>query len=264
MHPRTIRFFAILFLVGCSLSCRSVPPPANPYSHAPDLLTDMNALRSGVKSFRIAGTVDHLGRQRVQGKAFLFGELPGRLRVDVLSPFGTTLSVLTVDAGVFGLSDHREGRFFSGPAQPCNIARLIGIALPAEDIIRIVLGQTPLIETDGETDIQWHRDGFYRVTLRSGDLLQRLDIDPDRNTLRLRRSVLEDKGTVVYEIAYSRWRAVNSRTLPMEIRIRMPAEKSEIVLRHEPQSVDLNVPLPADAWRQTFPTGARIQEVSCD
>jgi hypothetical protein len=259
---KRLRQTAAVLLVSGVTACGPVPPPANPYSIAMDIISDMSTLRGATKSFRIAGTVDHLGKQRIQGKAFLFGELPDRLRVDLLSPFGTTLSVLTAQGGQFGLSDHREGRYFQGPAQPCNIARLVGIALPAEDVIRILLGHTPLI--DGPGEVSWDGDGFYRVSLSSGTMTQVLEIGSDRNTLPLQRSVLLDSGKTVYEIVYSQWQSVGERVIPFEIRVRMPAEKSELIVRYDANAVEFDVSLPSDAWEQRFPTGVKIENVTCD
>ena len=259
--------FACLALGGALVAlvaCGPIPPPANTNTAAPDMQDDMLALRGGVQSFRIAGSVTHVGKQRVQGKAFLFAELPTRLRVDILSPFGTTLSVLTVDDGHFALSDHREGHCYSGPAAPCNIARLIGVSLPAEDLIQLVLGQVPLIEPDRPPTIQWLRSGFYRVTLQRGHSVQHLDIDPDREILPLHRAVLEERKKVVYEVSFSRWRQVASRMLPLEVRIRMPADNAEVILRYETHNIELDVALPDDAWRQQFPAGCPVHEVHCD
>jgi hypothetical protein len=249
-------------LVLTALACGPVPRPDDAYASAPDLLRDMRALREGIKSFRITGKVDHFGEEhRVQGKTFLFGELPGRLRVDLLSPFGNTLSVLTVDRDRFQLADFRENRFLEGPAEPCNIARLIRVPLPAEDVIRALIGHSPVIE--GHEQVEWDRQGFYRVVITDGERVQTLEVGPDRSSLPLRRSKLMEGGQKVFDMTFDRWERVDGAWVPHEIRVKMPAEKADLLMRYDEGGVEVDVELPADAWTQSFPDGATVEPVDC-
>lgn len=249
-------------LALAALSCGPVPMPEGAFRSAPDLLERMASLRGRVRTLRAAGRVDHFGEeQRVQGRAFVFLELPGRLRIDVLSPFGSPLSVLTVDEDDFALADHRAGRFFSGPAEPCNIARLVQVPLPPEDAVRILIGDVPLIP--GEPEIGWLDRGRYRVTVRDGPQKQILDVDPDPGSLQLRHSRITDEGGVVLEVRYDRWRPVGRAFVPHEIRLSMPREKADVLLRYDDGAVEVDSKLPADAWSQDFPPGAEVEEVFC-
>jgi len=254
---------ALAIAIGlAAIGCGPVPRPRDAYDSAPDLLADMRALRDRVRSFRITGTVDHFGEdQRVRGKTYLFAELPGRLRVDLLSPFGNTLSVLTVDGGAFALADYREDRFLEGPAEPCNIARLIRVALPADDVIRVLIGHSPIIE--GNAEVDWDRKGFYRVTISDGARRQTLEIDPDRASLPLRRSRLEEDGATVFDMTFDRWRSVDGAHVPYEIRVAMPRDKADLLVRYDDDGVEVNVDLPADAWSQAFPAGTEPERVEC-
>lgn len=254
---------ALLLAFGlAAASCGPVPRPKDAYDSAPDLLDDMRALREKVGSFRITGRVDHFGEEhRVQGKTYLFAELPGRLRVDLLSPFGSTLSVLTVDRDAFALADFRENRFLEGPAEPCNIARLIRVPLPVDDVIRVLVGHSPIIE--GRTEVEWSRKGLYRVTVTDGARVQTMEIGPERGSLPLRRSRLEEGGGVVFDMTFDRWRVVDGHYLPHEIRVRMPRDKADLLVRYDDDGVELNVDLPGDAWTKSFPAGAEVERVEC-
>jgi len=254
-----------LLLMGLAAAlpaCGPVPRPADAYASAPDLIADMARLRSRVRTLRLTGRVDHFGEEhRIQGRLYLFADMPDRLRVDLLSPFGNTLSVLTVDGDRFAMSDLREERFMEGPALPCNIARLVRIPLPPEDVARIISGGTPLIE--GAPRVGWDRRGFYTVAIDEGRLSQALEVGPDRDTLFLRRSTLTEGGEVVFDIRYERWLRVGEAHLPHEISVRMPAEKADLLLRYDEGGVEVNVKLPDDAWRQAFPDGATVEQVTC-
>lgn len=244
-------------------SCGPVPPPKNAYSSGPDLIADMTALREEARTLRASGRVDHFGEEhRVQGKVFVFTQLPSRLRVDLLSPFGNTLSVLTVDEGRFAMSDLKEGRYMEGPAEPCNIARLIRIPLPAEDVVRILVGHTPLIE--GESVVEWNREGYYEVTVVDGARKQVLRVGPSKDVLPLLRSTLEEDGEVVLDIELARWSRAGEHQVPREIRIEMPHHKVDLLLRYDDDGVETDVDLPRDAWKQVFPAGVEVESVTCD
>ncbi|MCP4678374.1 MAG: DUF4292 domain-containing protein [Deltaproteobacteria bacterium] len=246
------------------LACGPVPPPENAYTNAEDLLDKQREHRDAVRSFRITGRVDHFGEEhRIQGKVYLFAELPGRLRIELVSPFGNPMSVLTVNKGIFALHDLREGRYLTGPAEPCNIARLVRIPLPPDDVARILIGHTPLI--DGNAEVEWDTDGFYQVTIHDGEGTQHLEIGPSRKILPLKRSRLKDPSdATVFDITYDRWNRIGDASMPHEIHIVMPRDKADLLLRYDDEGVELNVDLPEDAWDQSPPPGVKVEQVTCD
>lgn len=253
----------IILGLGAFSACGPVPPPRDAYTKAPDIIADLEARRANIKSFRITGRVDHFGEQhRIQGKTFFFAVLPNQLRIELVSPFGSPLNVLTINGDIFALHDLREGRYLTGPAKPCNIARLVRIPLPREDVVRILIGYTPLIE--GKSEVTWDTKGFYRVTITDGERTQRLEIDGNHETLPLMRSTLEDANGVVFDITYKKWRTVTDIRMPHEIRIKMPRKKSDLLVRYDTGGVELNVELPKDAWDQTPPAHLTPEQVDCD
>ncbi|MCP4605767.1 MAG: DUF4292 domain-containing protein [Proteobacteria bacterium] len=244
-------------------ACGPVPPPLEAYTSAPDLLREQSELRNKIRSFRIAGRVDHFGEEhRVQGKIYLFADLPGRLRIELVSPFGSPMSVLTVNRDNFSLHDLREGRYLTGPAEPCNIARLVRIPLPPDDVMQILVGHTPIIE--GSEEVTWDKGGFYRVVIRDRKKVQNLEIGPGKNTLPLRKSRLEDENGTVFNITYDRWKNLGAIAIPHEIRVKMPRKKADLLLRYDEGAVELNVDLPDDAWNQSPPPGLTVEQVTCD
>lgn len=255
--------WTVLWLALYCVGCGSAARPANAYGNAADLMADMSVRSDKISSFRITGRVDHFGKEhRIQGKVFLFARLPSKLRVDLLSPFGSTLSVLTVNDGRFAMSDIREDRYLEGPADPCNIARLVRIPLPPEDVARVLVGHTPII--DGAAEVIWSDKGYYRVTISDGDRTQLLDVGPDPDVLPLLRSRLEDSAGQIYDMSFERWRSVKGIPIPHEIRIKMPRDDADLLVRYDDDGVELNVKMPADAWDHSFPDGADVEHVTCD
>ncbi len=247
-----------------ALACGPIPPPVNAYTQAPMILKDLEARRDGIKSFRIMGRVDHFGKKhRVQGKTFLFSILPKKLRIELVSPFGNPLNVLTINEEAFVIHDMREGKYLTGKPEPCNIARFVQIPMPVEDVVRILIGDTPLIE--GNASVVWDRnEGLYRVTITDGVRTQRVEIGKEHDTLPLLRSTMEDAEGVVFDITYKRWQPVSGFRLPHEIRVKMPREEADLLVRYDSGGVELNVVLPPDAWSQTPPPGLEPEVVTCE
>lgn len=254
--------FVLLPLTWLVSACGPATKPLDAYTEGADILLDFQNKISKIQSFRITGRVDHFGEEhRIQGKTYLFSKLPQNLRVEIVSPFGSPLSVLTVNETDFALHDIREGRYFAGPAEPCNIARLIRIPLPVADVIRILVGSAPIIE--GTSQVTWDPKGFYRVVISDGRRIERLDIGPDKNSLPLLRAVLEDEEGLIFDISYSRHLVTAGVQVPREIRVKMPREKADLLLRYDQDGVELNVDLPEDAWTQTPPSGMAVEKVDC-
>lgn len=256
------RVFSLAALLA--IACGPIPPPENAYTQAPTILKDLEGRRDGIKSFRIMGRVDHFGKKhRVQGKTFLFAILPQKLRIELVSPFGNPLNVLTINEETFAIHDMREGKYLTGKPEPCNIARFVQIPMPAEDVVRILIGDTPLIE--GEPKMEWDRNqGLYRVTITDGVREQRVEIGKEHDTLPLLRSTMGDAKGVVFDITYKRWQPVSGFRLPHEIRVKMPREEADLLIRYDTGGVELNVELPPDAWTQTPPPGLKPEMVTCE
>jgi hypothetical protein len=254
-------FAAIVVLV--TTACGPVPPPENAYTNGPSILKDLEERRRGVTSFRVTGRVDDFGgKHRIQGKTYLFAVLPKKLRIELVSPFGNPLNVLTINDDKFAIHDLREGKYLTGPAEPCNIAKFVRIPMPPEDVVRILVGHTPLMA--GKAKVTWDTQGFYRVSISDGERTQHLEIGGDHETLPLSRSRLEDAEGTVFDITYGRWQPVDGHMMPHEIRVKMPLEKAHILVRYDKGGVELNVELPEDAWSQTPPPHLTPELVTCD
>jgi hypothetical protein len=254
-------FFVALVV---STACGPTPRPADAYEDVGVLLADWSAKRAAVRSLRATGRIDQFGKdQRISGMVYVFARLPDALRVDLVSPLGHSLAVLAAQAGRFSMHDVREGRFLQGPAQPCNIARLVQIPLPVEDVVRLLIGSTPRIE--GSPSLVWDPDkGAYAVTLDDGDAQQKLLIGPDRRVLPLLRSKLTRRGEVAFDVLLERWSPAGAHTLPREIRVKMPSKDVDLLLRYDLEGLEPDVNLPQDAFQLVPPPGMKIEEVTCE
>ncbi len=257
-------FFTVVFpaTLWITTACGPVPPPKDAYQAAPDLLEDFDTLRGKARAFRITGRIENRGDSNpIQGKVYLFALFPNLLRVELISPFNTPLSVLTVNGQSFALHDLREGRYLTGPADPCNIARLIQVPMPPGEVMQILRGNSPRIE--GTQKITWNKKGFYQVIIQNDHQLQRMEIGSLKSELPLLKSRLEDQHGLVFDITYDRWYPVNGISMPHEIHIQMPRELVDIKLRYNENGVELNIALPKKAFSQSPPSGTMAEEVDC-
>ena len=99
-----------------------------------------------MKTLRATAKIDHMahGGERVRVKVNMLLARGGKLRFEADSPLGGALATLTSDGQQFSLLDVRSNRFLTGPAKACNVARLIRLAIPPDDIVAVLMGGAPL------------------------------------------------------------------------------------------------------------------------
>jgi hypothetical protein len=244
--------------------CPGVPPPANAITDGQEMVSLLGAIHGRARSLRAQGRADHLGPEgRVRGTVMFFVERDAKLRFDALTPAQTTAATLTSDGERFALLDARENRFYTGPAEPCNIARLLRIPLAGNDIVEILLGGTPLVGPAGSARVTWDDDGYYVLRLASADgrFHQEVHVSGERSRLDVLSSVVRDRRGTWFEISYEDHARVGGIAIAKKIHFEMPRQDADVLVRYD--DVELNVELPADAFVQPAPEGLTAQEVSC-
>lgn len=206
---------------------------------------------------------------RIRGTVLMFLEQPSRVRFDVMTQLGPA-AILTSDGDDFQLTDLREGAFLHGPTCSQNIARLLGISVEAENVLRILTGDTPLIEA-AERSMEC-RDGSYVVTLTAADgatqeVIFSVD-EADRNEapedqrLTLRRSTARaPDGTKRWEASYDDYIEVDGRAFPTDVRFIDEINGADTSVRVK--SIVVDPEIPEDAFRQAPSPGMSIEFASC-
>ena len=138
---------ALLLMSLAVAGCKTAPAcPVQTRTDAAKALDDHADRQAGWQSIKAEARVTQWGRNgRIRGTVLMFLERPDRVRFDVMTQVGPA-AVLTSDGETFQLSDLREGTFLHGPTCPENIARLLGISVDAENVLRLLTGDTPTIE----------------------------------------------------------------------------------------------------------------------
>lgn len=238
------------------------PTPEQLISKSKTYSSDVNTIIGEAK-------VDYFDRKaglsgRIKGSALFLIERPDKLRFDIISPAGNPIATMVSDGKCLSLLDLSQQVFFQGEPSAENIGKLFGISVGSDDMIKALLGQTPILESPEKQKVKYEK-GQWVLTLTKGDFKQTLRYDAD--TSYLKDSTLEQNGAVVYHIVYEEYqeaRGLKGSALPMEILFERPSEKSDLkikVLRdkdEEDDPLEINKTLPETALTLTPPQGVEI------
>lgn len=246
---------ALLVAGGC---VRRAPPP--------DLAADPAELLLQVE--RTQARVDRVqgeARVRIESPAgdgtvtqFLAAERPDRLRLDALDFFGNPAAVLVADGDRFALLDLRERVFYRGASSPENLARLLPLAIPARELVLLLLGAVPLA---GRPVAIAPGDGVVRLTLEGADGAQRLDVGAGAAVHRSKFTPAPGKPPSPgrYDVAFHHFRELGGRPFPGEVRLDAPGAK--VHLRLSWKEIEVNGVLPEGGFTLAPPPGVRIVEL---
>jgi hypothetical protein len=128
-------------LLGCQRAA-----PASRFPDAQSLLSHLRQQQSCSRGVAGEGKLDYFGKEgRVRGSVLFLAQSPDRVRLDVISPFGATLSTLTSDGTDFSLYDLRQKVFLKGPANACNLSKLTHVPMPPHALVSLLRGEAPLL-----------------------------------------------------------------------------------------------------------------------
>jgi outer membrane lipoprotein-sorting protein len=247
---------ALLALAGC-----------HPRRPPPDLSLDPAALLAEVQAAQ-ARVVSVQGRARVGVEApggaggteqFLVAERPARLRIEVQDFFGNVVASLAVDEGRLALYDARERTFLRGAATPANLARLLPVAITPEDLVTLLCGSAPLLQ--GAPVSAEPADGSVLLTLRAGDLVQRLEVGPGAAllTARQRRVTAAGEQPAGLDAEFSVHRTRAGQRMPTDLSARAP--EAGVALTLHWRELEVNAPVDPSLFRLTPPSGARVVDL---
>lgn len=278
-----------LALGGCS---RAAPPSQFP--SADQALERMHATYACSRGVRGEAKLDYFGEAgHVRGDLLYLAMLPDHVRLDVVSPFGATLSTLTSDGQRFSLYDLRQKQFLQGPANECNLARFTNVPMPPHALVQLLRGEAPvLLHEPGGTRIEW-RGGRYVLDIDSRhaahETIELLPLESDWNRPFAEQHVIvlgvhiAELDVRLYDVELRGHRQVRtappwtdpdgldppilpsgpscSVPVPTRIRIEVPEVDHDLLL--ENKETVLNPPLQPGAFGQEVPSGVAVRESRC-
>jgi outer membrane lipoprotein-sorting protein len=150
-----------------SLAC-AAPPPASQFPNAQAALDRMRATTSCSRALTSDAKIDYFGDAgRIRGRLLYVVAVPDKLRLDIVSPFGATVSTLTSDGHDFSLFDLRQKQFLHGPANACNLGKFTHVPMPPAALVQLLRGEAPvLVHAPTAASISWE-SGEYVIRIQS-------------------------------------------------------------------------------------------------
>lgn len=287
------RSLAAWILVLFAAGCQRAPPP----SRVPDAeaaLARMRASQACSRGVSGEAKLDYFGESgRVRGSVLFVASVPNRIRFDVFSPFGATLSTLTSDGTRFSLYDLREKTFLYGPATACNLQRFTRVPLPPHAFVDLLRGVAPVLVHDaGQATVDWD-DGAYVVSIASKHQARQLiHLEPaeadwnrpwQEQRLRVREVSVKQGGATLYRVELTEHRLVETAAtrvdpdgidppvppsgpacraeLPHRLHFVTTNGEHDVVLAS--RDLEHNPPLVTDVFTQQPPPGARSRPSPC-
>jgi hypothetical protein len=247
--------------VGCG--ARMIAQPSGPAPTATELHDLAVDRLQPLYAVRVRATLEYYGEQgRARIRQALLGREPSDVRMESISPFDTTLSVLVLRGGSLRFYDLQNEQFVVGRAVPEHISRLVPLWLTAEDIVRVLLGGPPLDAGDpthADQAVEWDgRAGAWRWTL-PGVPEGRLHVWMRHGTWSLSGAeALDGEGRSVWEMRTGSWESTRlddgtEIELPTRYRFLLPSEGIDLSLEVERRT--LNPELPDELFELPTPRG---------
>lgn len=241
------------------------------------------------------------GLFEMSGDMLYMAAAPDRLRLDLYSAFGVTLSTLTSDGERFALYNLQDKSFSYGPAKTCNIERFTRVPIPPLALVELLRGRPPLLAHQS-SDIEirlirpWFSAAYYRIDLQGdNESTQRLQVgifeeDLQKSTssqrLFLRSVEVRQGGRLSYKVRLEGYRAAErevvepsveeiemgigtrspsgpecSAAVPGQITFTVPGSGYRLAIHNE--QVSHNPPLLPTAFTQPPPSGVVSRHVDC-
>ena len=285
---------AWLGLLAVALASCGRPPPASKFPDGDAALARMRATQACSRGVTADARLDYIGpRGRLRGDVMYIVAAPDRVRLDLYSPFGATLSTLTSDGEHFELYDPRAKRYFYGPANACNLARFTQVSLPPAVLVDILRGEAPvLVHGAGAATIRWESDRYVVSIAGTRGASERVELAPlpedfdrpwNEQRVRVLKISVEQLGVPLYDVELSdHERAATARPrvdpdgleppippsgpscdaeLPQRIHIEVPSEGHDLLLALK--EATHNPPLVQGVFSQERPSGVRAAYSPC-
>src|SRR5262245_42300242 len=121
-------------------------PPPSQFPSAGDALERLHATTTCARGVSVEAKLDYMGSAgRVRAEVLYISAVPDRVRFDVVSPFGATLSTLAANGRNFSFSDLRQRQYIHGPANACNLARFTRLPLAPHALGDLLRGDAPVL-----------------------------------------------------------------------------------------------------------------------
>lgn len=281
-----------LALAGCC-ALGGCPPPSR-YPSARAAIDAVRGAHACSRGLRGEAKLDYLdAEQRIRVDAFYLTAHPRELRFDLVSPFGTPLSTLTVDDEVFTLLDREARVFYRGRPNECNIEQFLRVPVPPDVLVQLMAGEPPVLQHEAsDATLSWQGGGYVVEINSLHDAHQRLVFEPEpadwekaytEQRIRLTEVEVTQKGVLLYRASLKDYHRVSTAAprvdpdgleadvppsgppcdaeIPRRIRFEIPIADRDVLF--EQKNAEHNPPLLPTSFSQDRPPGVRVEQSTC-
>lgn len=255
-------FCLLMFVIGCA---KKLPPPLAPLSTPAELSTEelyqlIQQRADNFQNFRGIARIRLINEsKKYRFKEVVILEKPDLFRLETLGFLNQPALFIVSDGELLALYSKRDNTYYSGVASQANLFKLTGLNMLAEDVVRVLAGNAPILEEVSSMQSRYLPDlKAYQLELISvsSQLKQVIGIDATTKTLSQAESFqLPDKSLLI-QILWGEYRDVDGLAIPSKIIIDKPLDKTRIELSY--QSFEVNQNLDGDLFLLKPPEHAKI------
>lgn len=235
-------------ITGCAGTGRRVPLSGSEYLTPEAALRTLAASDPGGRTITVTARMEINNRgERHLLKSALMMKRPEQLRLESIPLFGPPDFFLSIDAGEIRVFLPGKETFYADRATEGNLSRFFPLALPASEIVSLLMGRLPETEeTVSSRRGEWE-DDMYRVDqYRDGGKIRSLWIDPAGNLLQRIRTFTEE-GSTAYSAEFTEHARTGQGFLPQRLTITkggvsLAVSYSDVRLDNDGESFALPVP----------------------
>lgn len=214
------------------------------------------------QSLRATALLTYYGdKGRVRARAVILAKRPGWFRIEVLSPFGEAITVMTANGR--RIAWLAEGRLFVGPANRYSLRRMLPMAISPEELVDALLGGIPSGEGLKAEALSWSGAAWeLRLKPTEGEGQIVLTLNEEQN--RVREIQLRDAEQVQrLRIVLDDFRKVGEGGEAGELPYRMLAktQDAEEDFRVRLKEAEVNVDLEDSLFTIEPPSGLKAESL---
>jgi outer membrane lipoprotein-sorting protein len=244
--------YLIFLLMGCARELPTLEPADMPVSV---VIQHLDERKAQLRSFRAVGSIRVIGeKQRWSGRAFFLTQLPGSLRLEVLSFFGQPVLYAASDGYEFMIWEPGRNRAYQGLAVHGTLARLIKFPLQDQEALLLLAGVVPTYDQVEKKLFKLPDNGKMLLQLEdvTSPLTQRVWLEGE-NFLATRIERLRG-GELELEATFSDFIDMEGWSYPKNIV--MEGAKTRVSIHYE--QISINESLDHTVFHLNLPAGVEI------
>jgi outer membrane lipoprotein-sorting protein len=251
----------LLILTGLLAGCTAMRPVVPRAARATlpsvaELEAALAARRDTVRSMRALTRLRyHDPDQSVTSREAIVVARPDRVRVEVLSMFGTVF-LLVADDGQMTAYARNENTVYRGQASPQNLQHYVRLGLPLDELVDVVLGTPP--PGDGRAEVSFD-EAAGAIRLRRLAATGTETVWFSDATLPVAAEEVGADGAAHWRATFAAYEDHDGIPIATHIGIELPiwSQSMEIAL----QDVEVNPTLDHSAFAFEAPSGSKVVEL---